>query len=79
MEQTLKSMEQMMQQLMEDRRQREEEIAAERAGWEKAADKRIQEMQTQTDALMTLVRNSQPSTESVIHTLAYNVKYCLYV
>ena len=54
----------MMQQLMEDRRQREEEIAAERAGWEKAADKRIQEMQTQTDALMTLVRNSQPSTES---------------
>ena len=29
MEQTLKSMEQMMQQLMEDRRQREEEFAAE--------------------------------------------------
>ena len=59
MEQAVKSMETMMQQLLEDRRQREEAIAAERAGWEKAADRRIEAMKAQTDALMALVRDSQ--------------------
>ena len=48
MEQALKSMEQMMQQLVEDRRQREEEFASECATWQRAADNRIQEMQAQT-------------------------------
>ena len=64
MEQALKSMEQMMQQLVEDRRQREEEFASERATWQRAADDRIREMQAQTDRLMTLVRESRPSTET---------------
>ena len=41
----LKSMEQMMQQLVEDHRQREEEFASERATWQRAADDRIREMQ----------------------------------
>ena len=63
MEQALKSMEQMMQQLMEERCQREEEFASERATWQRAADNRIQEMQAQTDRLMTLVHDSRPSTE----------------
>ena len=48
-----------MQQLLKDYRQREEAIAAERAGWERAADRRIEAMQAQTDALMALVRDSQ--------------------
>ena len=63
MEQALKSMEQMMQQLVEDRRQREEEFANERATWQRAADDRIREMQAQTDRLMRLVHDSRPSTE----------------
>ena len=63
MEQALKSMEQMMQQLVEDRRQREEEFASERATWQRAADDRIREMQAQTDRLMRLVHDSRPSTE----------------
>ena len=64
MEQALKSMEQMMQQLVENRRQREEEFASERATWQRAADDLIREMQAQTDRLMTLVRESRPSTET---------------
>ena len=50
-----------MQQLMEDRRKREEEIAAERAAREKEAEKRIQDMQTQMDVLMKLVSDSHKS------------------
>ena len=63
MEQTLKSMEQMMQQLVENRHQPEEEFASERATWQRAADDRIREMQAQTDRLMRLVHDSRPSTE----------------
>ena len=47
-----------MLQLMEDRRKREEEFAVEHAGWEQAAEKRIEAMQAQTEALMSLVRDS---------------------
>ena len=62
MEQALKFMEQMMQQLVENRRQREE-FASERATWQRAVDDQIQEMQAQRDRLMMLVHDSRPSTE----------------
>ena len=72
MDQTLKSMEQMMLQLVEDRHKREE-FAAEWAGWERAAEKRIEAMQAQTEALMTLVRDSHkaepPTTKMVPYLL----------
>ena len=58
MRETIKSMEQMMQTLIEDRRKREEEFAAERAAREKDTEKRIQDMQTQMEALMKLVSES---------------------
>ena len=58
MEQTIKSVEQMMPQLVEDRRKREEEFATERAARERDAEKRIQEMQKQMDTLMKLVSDS---------------------
>ena len=69
MDQTLKSMEQMMLQLVEDRCKREEEFAAERAGWERAAEKHIEAMQAQTEALMTLVQDShkaEPPTTMIL-------------
>ena len=44
MEQTLKSMEQMMLQLVEDWCKREEEFAAEREVWEKAAERHMEAM-----------------------------------
>ena len=60
----------MMLQLVEDRRKREEEFVAERAGWERAAEKRIEAMQAQTEALMTLVRDSHkaepPTTKMLV-------------
>ena len=59
MEETLKSMERMMQQLMEDRRKREEEYAIERAAREKEAQQRVDEMRTQVDALMKLVSETK--------------------
>ena len=59
MAETLKSMEKMLQQLMEDRRKREDEIARERAACDKETKTRVQEMQTQIDALMKLVSESQ--------------------
>ena len=58
MEETIKSMEQMLQTLIEDRRKREEEFAAERAAREKDAEKRIQDMQAQMEVLMKLVSDS---------------------
>ena len=45
MEETIKSMEQMMQMLIEDRRKREEEFAAERAARKNDMENRIQDMQ----------------------------------
>ena len=48
-----------MQQLMEDQRKREEEITCERAARDKEAQTRVQEMQTQIDALTKLVSKSQ--------------------
>lgn len=51
-------MEQMLQTLIEDRRKREEEFAAERAAREKDAEKRIQDMQAQMEVLMKLVSDS---------------------
>ena len=58
MAETLKSMEKMMKQLMEDRR-KQEEIAHKHAARDKEAQTRLQEMQTQIDALMKLVSKSQ--------------------
>ena len=58
-------MEQMMQQLVEDHRQREEEFTSERATWQRAANDRIRKMQAQTNRLMTLVCNSQPSKKPI--------------
>ena len=60
----------MMLQLVEDRRKREEEFAAERAGWERAAEKRIEAMQAQTEALMTLVRDSHKAEPPTTKMLA---------
>ena len=61
-----------MLQLVEDRRKREE-FAAERAGWERAAEKCIEAMQAQTEALMTLVQDSHkaepPTTKMVPYLL----------
>ena len=59
MEETLKSMEKIMQQLMEDRRKREEEIALERAAREKEAATRVEEMKTQVDALVSESHNDK--------------------
>ena len=59
-----------MLQLVEDRRKREEEFAAERAGWERAAEKRIEAMQAQTKALMTLVRDSHKAEPPTTKMLA---------
>ena len=70
MDQTLKSMKQMMLQLVEDRHKREEEFAAERAGWERAAEKHIEAMQAQTEALMTLVRDSHKAEPPATKILA---------
>ena len=52
MEETIKSMEQMMQTLIEDWRKHEEEFAAERTAHESDAEKRIQDMQAQMEVLM---------------------------
>lgn len=57
MEQILKS-EQMMLQVVENRRKREE-FAVEWAGWERAAERRLEAMQAQTETLMTFVHDSQ--------------------
>ena len=54
---------------MEDWRKREEEFAVEWAGWERAAEKRIEAMQAQTEALMTMVRDSnkaEPPTYKIL-------------
>ena len=58
MEETIKSMEQMMQTLIEDRRKCEDEFADECATRERDAEKRIQDMQAQMEVLMKLVSDS---------------------
>ena len=57
-QQRWKSMEKVMQQFMEDWRKWKKEFASECAAREKEAEKRVQEMQTQVDALMKLVSES---------------------
>ena len=69
MEQTLKSMEQMMLQLMEDWHKWEEEFATECAGWEKAAEQWIKTMQAQTGALMALVCDSHKAESLTVKPL----------
>ena len=44
-----------MEQMMEDRRKRDKELASERETWEREADRRAREMEKQMDALMKLV------------------------
>ncbi len=63
MEDTVKSMERMMTELIEDRRAREKEITAERRAREEENSRHIEEMRGQMEALMKLtlhVQRQQP-------------------
>ena len=53
---------QVLQMLMEDRRKREEEIAAERERQERETERRLQEMQKHVDALLKVVERSHEGT-----------------
>ena len=51
-------LQQVLQLLMEDRRQREEEIAAERRQWEEETERRLREMQQHVDSLLRVVEKT---------------------
>ena len=59
----------MMLQLMKNQCKREE-FASECARWKKAAEQRIKNMQAQTEALMTLVHDSNKAESLTIKLLA---------